>query len=124
VKGPGNGFVDVFDPNGTLVRRFASRGPLNSPWAVVLAPAGFGSFGSSILVGNFGDGRISAFDRTSGSFLGQLSDGSSPIVIDGLWGLIFGNGASAGDVNTLFFTAGPEDEQHGLFGMLRPMAGM
>jgi uncharacterized protein (TIGR03118 family) len=123
VKGPGNGFVDVFDADGNLVRRFASQGPLNSPWGVVLAPATFGSLGNTILVGNFGDGHISAFDRASGSFLGQLSDGQNLVEIDGLWGLSFGNGAAAGDVNTLFFTAGPNDEQDGLFGALQPVMG-
>ena len=121
VKGPGNGYVDVFDTNGTLVRRFASQGTLNSPWAVVRAPAGFGSLGDTILVGNFGDGHINAFDPNSGNLLGALTDGHHPIAIDGLWGLSFGNGASAGDVNTLFFTAGPGDEEHGLFGSLQPV---
>jgi uncharacterized protein (TIGR03118 family) len=121
VAGPGNGFVDVFDTNGVLMQRFASRGTLNSPWGVVLAPAGFGSLGNDLLVGNFGDGRINVFASASGTFLGQLSDGDKPIAIDGLWGLAFGNGGTAGDVNTLFFTAGPDGESHGIFGMLQPM---
>ena len=119
-KGPGNGFVDVFDTDGRLVRRFASQGPLNSPWGVVRAPAGFGSFGNAILVGNFGDGHINAFDPNSRQFLGAFTDGHDPISIDGLWGLSFGNGATAGDANTLFFTAGPGEEAHGLFGSLQP----
>jgi uncharacterized protein (TIGR03118 family) len=123
VSGPGNGFVNVFDMNGNLIRRFASQGVLNSPWGVVLTPPGFGQFGNSVLVGNFGDGAISAFDTASGAFLGQLTDGDNPLKIDGLWGLIFGNGATAGDVNTLYFTAGPDEEQHGLFGMLQPVTG-
>jgi uncharacterized protein (TIGR03118 family) len=121
VSGPGNGFVNVFDTNGNLMRRFASQGVLNSPWGVVLAPPGFGPFGNAILVGNFGDGAISAFDPTSGLLLGQLTDGNNVLKIDGLWGLIFGNGATAGGVNTLYFTAGPDEEQHGLFGMLQPV---
>lgn len=120
VKGAGNGFVDVFSPSGMLAGRFASGGVLNSPWGIVQAPAGFGSLGNAILVGNFGDGRISAFD-TSGKFLGQLTDGHTVLAIDGLWGLEFGNGSTAGDADTLFFTAGPDDEMHGLFGMLQPM---
>jgi len=121
VSGPGNGFINVFDTSGNLIRRFASQGVLNSPWGVVLAPPGFGQFGNAVLVGNFGDGAISAFDLASGTFLGQLTDGNSPLKIGGLWGLIFGNGATAGDVNTLYFTAGPDEEQHGLFGMLQPV---
>jgi uncharacterized protein (TIGR03118 family) len=123
VAGPGNGFINVFDTNGSLIRRFASQGVLNSPWAVVLAPPGFGPFGNTILVGNFGDGEISAFDAANGAFLGQLTDGANPLKIDGLWGLIFGNGATAGGVDTLYFTAGPDEEQHGLFGMLQPDTG-
>ncbi len=119
VKGPGNGFVDVFDTNGMLLRRFASQGSLNSPWGVVSAPAAFGSFGGAILIGNFGDGHINAFDPNSGALLGSLSDGHNPIAIDGLWGLSFGNDGNAGDANTLFFTAGPGDEVHGLFGSLQ-----
>jgi uncharacterized protein (TIGR03118 family) len=124
VRGPGNGFVDVFDANGTFVRRFASQGTLNSPWGMVLTPAGFGALGNMLLVGNFGDGRINAFDPSSGQFLGQLTDGTNPITIEGLWGLEFGNGANGGDANTLFFTAGPGDETHGLLGSLQAGAGM
>ena len=121
VKGAGNGFVDVFDTSGMMVQRFASKGTLNSPWGVVLASAGFGSLSNDLLVGNFGDGRINVFNSTSGAFLGQLNDGNNPIAIDGLWALVFGNGGNAGDPNTLFFTAGPEDESHGIFGMLQIM---
>ena len=123
VSGAGNGFVDVFDTNGHLIRRFASQGSLNSPWGLVRTPAGFGTLGDTILVGNFGDGHLHAFDPTSGRLVGQLTDGNTPITIDGLWALSFGNGGNAGDVNTLFFTAGPSEEMHGLFGMLQPMAG-
>jgi uncharacterized protein (TIGR03118 family) len=123
VSGVGNGFVEVFDTNGHLMRRFASRGPLNSPWGLVRPPAGFGTLENTILVGNFGDGHINAFDPASGLFVGQLTDGNTPLTIDGLWGLSFGNGGNAGGVNTLFFTAGPNEEMHGLFGMLQPMAG-
>jgi uncharacterized protein (TIGR03118 family) len=121
VKAPGNGYVNIFNPNGILVRRFASQGVLNSPWGMVLAPAGFGNLGGMVLIGNFGDGHINAFDPSTGAARGQLTDGRNAIAIDGLWGLEFGNGATAGDANTLFFTAGPADEDHGLFGMLQPM---
>jgi uncharacterized protein (TIGR03118 family) len=124
VSGSGNGFIDVFDTNGNLLRRLASGGTLNSPWRLVLAPSGFGTFSNDLLVGNFGDGRISAFDPTTGSFLGQLSDSKgSPITIEGLWGLSFGNGSAAGSVQTLFFTAGIQHESHGLFGSLTTAPG-
>lgn len=116
VKGPGNGFVDIFTTSGTLVRRLASRGTLNSPWGLALAPATFGNFHDDILVGNFGDGLINAF-TTSGEFRGQLkSETNAPIQNDGLWGLRFGNGGNGGDVNALFFSAGINDENDGLFG--------
>jgi uncharacterized protein (TIGR03118 family) len=117
---PGNGFVDVFAPNGDLLQRFASRGKLDSPWAVTLAPSTFGVFGGDILVGNFGDGRINAFDPTSGAFLGQLQDSGGPLTISGVWGLRFGNGAHGLDPNTLYFTAGINDEADGLFGEIVP----
>jgi len=97
-----------------MARRFASNGSLNSPWAVVVAPASFGAFGGDILVGNFGDGHIGAYDPTTGSFIDMLRDATStPIAIDGLWGLTLGPAAS-----TLYFSAGPSDESHGLVGTL------
>jgi len=125
VAGVGHGFVNAFDPDGHLLRRVASRGPLNSPWGLALAPADFGQFSGDLLVGNFGDGHINAFDvqrvQDNGELQhrGQLhaADGR-PIAIDGLWALAFGNGAGAGPTNALFFTAGPFDEAHGLFGRL------
>jgi uncharacterized protein (TIGR03118 family) len=124
VAGPGNGFVDVFDPNGNLLQRLISNGPLNSPWGLALAPANFGAFSSDLLVGNFGDGTINAFNPLNGDFLGTLQDGmGNPIVIQGLWGLAFGNGVQQFDPNILYFTAGipgPDQvEDHGLFGGLR-----
>ena len=116
--GPGNGYVDLFNTDGTLAKRFATRGTLNSPWGVALAPVGFGGFSRDLLVGNFGDGRVSAYDPTTGAFIDVLRDGTgNPIVIDGLWGLAFGPGA---DSTTLFFTAGPDGEAHGLLGTLVP----
>ncbi len=121
MKGPGNGFVDVFNIQGHLLRRFASQGTLNSPWGLALAPRNFGPLSRELLVGNFGDGRINAFDPQTGAFLGQLSDqNGNPIAIDGLWGLSFGNGAQAGAENELFFTAGLNDEADGLFGKIHP----
>jgi uncharacterized protein (TIGR03118 family) len=121
VAGPGNGYVDVFDTSGTLLQQFAANGTLNSPWGMTLAPGNFGSFSGALLVGNFGDGRINAFDPGTGAFLGQMKgpNGKSPLAIDGLWGLHFGNGGSGGRSNLLFFTAGPDHESHGLFGVLR-----
>lgn len=121
VSGDGNGFINVFDFDGVLLQRFAQHGPLNSPWGLAMAPANFGAFSGALLVGNFGNGRINAFDASSGDFLGSLREPSGrPLEIDGLWALIFGNGANAGVTDRLYFTAGPDDEQHGLFGEIRP----
>jgi uncharacterized protein (TIGR03118 family) len=118
--GPGNGFVDVFAPNGIFLQRLASRDRLNSPWAVTLAPATFGAFGGDILVGNFGDGRINAFNPTTGQFLGQLRKHGGPITISGLWGLRFPAGSLNVTPNALYFTAGPNHEADGLFGDIVP----
>ena len=124
VPGEGHGYVDAFDAAGNLLHRVASKGPLNSPWGLALAPVNFGKFSSDLLVGNFGDGRIHAFDprlNGRGEFQqrGPLHSAEGPpIEIAGLWALAFGNGANAGPTTTLFFTAGPFDEQHGLFGTL------
>ncbi len=123
--GPGYGFVDVFDTDGNLIRRIASGdpgnvgSPLNSPWGLALAPANFGAFSNDLLVGNFGDGHISVYDpNASDRFLGQLSRDNSgdPVVIDGLWGLTFGNGQGGTQSNTLYFTAGTNGGTDGLFG--------
>ncbi|HJV79884.1 TIGR03118 family protein [Noviherbaspirillum sp.] len=119
VAGEGLGFIDVYDPNGTLLRRLVSRGKLNSPWGMALAPAGFGKFSGRLLVGNFGDGLIHAYDIATGDLTGTLKDpGKRPIKIDGLWGLAFGNGFNNQPVNTLFFAAGPGDEKQGLYGRI------
>lgn len=119
VPGAGNGIVNVFDSNGTFLRRLATRGALNSPWGMALAPTDFGALSNSLLIGNFGDGVINAFDPVTGATLGALegTDGM-PLHIQGLWGLGFGNGAGAGPTNTLYFTAGPVGESHGLFGSI------
>jgi uncharacterized protein (TIGR03118 family) len=120
MPGPGNGFVDVFDTNGTRLQRLASGGSLNSPWGETIAPASFGDFSNDVLVGNFGDGRINAFDPASGALVGQLQDAQgNPITIDGLWALTFGNGTGSADANTLYFTAGTDHEKHGLFAKLQ-----
>ncbi len=122
VAGQGLGFVDSFDTAGNLVARVAEHGLLNAPWGLALAPADFGRFSGDLLVGNFGDGKINAFEPQSNGqfgFRGQLRNGSGhAISIDGLWALEFGNGANAGPTNKLFFTAGPDEEAHGLFGRI------
>jgi uncharacterized protein (TIGR03118 family) len=119
VSGHGLGFVDEFSTDGGFIRRFASRAPLDAPWGVALAPADFGHFKSALLVGNFGDGRINAFDIATGEFIGPLRNiEGGPVAIDGLWGIGFGNGAAAGPTNVLYFTAGPQEESHGLFGSI------
>ena len=122
--GPGNGYVDIFDTDGTLLRQFASQGVLNSPWAMVEAPNQFGKFGNALLIGNFGDGTINAFDLISGKSLGALSDASgNPIVIDGLWGLAFNRQRSNGrwdfSAERLYFTAGINGEADGLLGYIK-----
>jgi uncharacterized protein (TIGR03118 family) len=120
VKGPGNGFVDVFNPAGHLIRRLISHGALNSPWGLEIAPAGFGPLSKKLLVGNFGDGKINGYVLASGQFTGPLRDTQgAPVMIEGLWALTFGNGNVAGKTTDLFFTAGPNDEQDGLFGRIR-----
>jgi uncharacterized protein (TIGR03118 family) len=117
VPGPGAGVVSVFDLDGNFIRRLASGGALNAPWGLALAPADFGPFGGDLLVGNFGDGRINAYDLSTGDLVDSLKDANGdPIEIEGLWALIFGNGALGGDKDDLYFTAGIEDEAHGLFG--------
>jgi uncharacterized protein (TIGR03118 family) len=119
VAGAGNGFVDEFDLNGTLIRRVATNGSLDSPWGLDIAPAGFGSFSNDLLVGNFGDGRINVYDSLTDLFVGQIEDKSgNPIAIDGLWGLINGNGGSGGNANEVYFAAGINEEGDGLFGSL------
>jgi uncharacterized protein (TIGR03118 family) len=119
VKGLGNGYVDVFDFDGVLTKRLISAGALNSPWAIAFAPVDFGVFSHDLLVGNFGDGHINAYDPTSGAFLSGVEDTTgAPLVIDGLWGLTFGNDTVGAAHNQLFFTAGPDDEMHGVLGRL------
>jgi uncharacterized protein (TIGR03118 family) len=119
VLGAGLGHVVEYAEDGTLVKDFHTRGMLNAPWGMAIAPASFGAFANRVLVANFGDGTIAAFDRESGDFVGYLRDpGTKIISIEGIWGLTFGNGHSLGDVNALYFTAGPNNEEDGLFGRL------
>jgi uncharacterized protein (TIGR03118 family) len=118
-KGSGLGIVDVFDAGGALVRRLATGGALNAPWGMAMAPANFGGASNMLLVGNFGDGKINAYKSDTGEFAGTLMKADrTPIVIDGLWGIAFGNGLNNQPTNTLFFAAGPGDEAHGLYGRI------
>jgi uncharacterized protein (TIGR03118 family) len=126
VAGVGNGFIDEFTLDGQFIKRFASQGLLNSPHGMTLAPADFGQFSNALLVGNFGDSKVNAFNLTTGAFLGQLSDAQGkPMILNGgfpetdtkgLWGITFGNGQNGAVANTLFFAAGINAERHGLFG--------
>ena len=120
VTGAGLGIVNTFDLSGNLVKRLIpAGGKLNAPWGIAMAPANFGAFSNALLVGNFGDGRINAYDPTTGASLGTLSTPSgTPIAIDGLWGIAFGNGINSQPVNTLFYAAGPVDETHGVYGRI------
>jgi uncharacterized protein (TIGR03118 family) len=118
VAGQGHGFVDVFSNDGAFVRRLVSHGALNSPWGLAVAPASFGTFSGDLLVGNFGDGHINAYDLTTGTHVGELRlANGKPIVIDGLWGLRVGNGTYAG-TGEVVFSAGPDGETHGLLGKI------
>jgi uncharacterized protein (TIGR03118 family) len=117
--GLNTGYVDVYDTEGNLIRRVVSADHLYFPWGLAIAPAHFGQFSNDLLVGNTGSGLINAYDPHTGRFLGQLRDKTGkPIVLEGLWGLAFGNGGSGGDRNTLYFTAGIYFYYHGLFGSL------
>ena len=118
VAGPGNGIVDVFDFEGNLQRRLVTGGALNSPWGLALAPSSFGDLAGDLLVGNFGDGKIHIYDPATGTLVDTLMVAGQPVAIDGLWGLIAGNGGNAGSLDSIYFTAGPDGETHGLFGVL------
>ena len=121
IAGEGFGFVSAFGTDGSFQGRVASRGELNAPWGLAWAPAGFGKFSGDLLVGNFGDGRIHAFAWTSDGWEARgvvKGTNQRPVTIDGLWGIGFGNGAASGPRNVLYFAAGPDDEEHGLFGSI------
>lgn len=112
----GAGYVDLFDLNGNFVRRVVSQGNLNAPWGAVIPPAGFGAFGGKLLIGNFGDGTINAYDLAAGTFIDQMKDATGAVIANAsLWDMVFGGGGSSGDPNTLYVTAGLANEQHGLF---------
>jgi uncharacterized protein (TIGR03118 family) len=124
VAGPGNGYVDIYDTQGNLLRRLPHIIQMNSPWAIVQAPANFGAFSNDLLIGNFGSGAIMAFDPNSGNFIGLMQDQAKlQMRIDKLWALEFGNGGSAGPVNTLYYTAGTFSETYGTFGSIVPAPG-
>jgi uncharacterized protein (TIGR03118 family) len=115
--GPGLGVVDIFDLNGNFVKHLTIKGKLNAPWGIAIAPSTFGTFANDILVGNLGDGKITAFNPTTGATLGQLTGANGlPVKISGLWGLTFGNGGQGGTKDTLYFTAGPGAYAHGWLG--------
>jgi uncharacterized protein (TIGR03118 family) len=123
VHGPGLGYVDVYSRQGRLLQRLQHGPWFNGPWGIVLAPTDFGEFSHTVLVGNFGAGTIAAFNPVTGRWLGNMrTPDESAVHIDGLWALNFGAGnTNSGPANTLFFTAGPDDESHGLFGTLSPI---
>ena len=122
--GPGLGAVDEFDATGHLIRRIATHGKLNAPWGLALAPASFGKFAGDLLVGNFGDGTISAYDLGSAKFRGQLKGVDHHVLkIDGLWGMAFGNDLKDQPSGTLFAAAGPDDENHGSYNAITPAPG-
>ncbi|MGF6985635.1 uncharacterized protein (TIGR03118 family) [Paraburkholderia atlantica] len=119
VAGAGLGMVDVYDTAGNLKQRFATGGPLNAPWGIAQAPASFGSMSGAIIIGNFGDGIINAFNASSGQSMGPISGpNNSPIVEHGVWGIAFGNDLSNQPSSTLFFAAGPNDEADGVYGRI------
>jgi uncharacterized protein (TIGR03118 family) len=122
-KGAGLGIINVFDTGGVFIKQLAMGGALNAPWGMAMAPANFGIFSNDLLVANSGDGKINAYNPSTGKLDGALgkADGT-PIVIDGLWGLAFGNGINAQPIDTLFFTAGPSNKMHGLYGRIDMLA--
>jgi uncharacterized protein (TIGR03118 family) len=121
VAGAGLGLVDSYDLQGHLIARVATAGTLNAPWGLAIAPASFGAMAGALLVGNFGDGHINAYNLATHAFLGQIQDaGGGALDIDGLWAISPGNGGNGGSNSMLYFTAGPDDEGHGILGVLTP----
>lgn len=119
VVGPGLGLVSIFDFQGNFLERLASQGTLNVPWGLAIAPSSFGEFAGNLLVGNFGDGTINAYNLATHSYEGQLKGSNGqPLSIEGLWALMIGNGGQAGNSQAIYFTAGPNNEAHGLFGSI------
>ena len=125
VRGPGNGYVDVFDTSGNLIFRCNHNLYLNAPWGAVVAPSNFAGFANRLLIGNFGSGLITSFDATNGAWTGNMFNAANlPVQIDGLWAIAFGNGGSGGATNVLYFTGGAFDEIHGIFGKIIPHPGL
>lgn len=123
VDGAGLGFVNIFSSGGNFLAQLQNGDFLNAPWGIALAPEDFGEFSHSLLIGNFGSGKIAAFNPVTFKFRGFMKNpDNSPVEIEGLWSLVFGNSANAGPYNTLFFTAGIQSEAHGLFGTLTAVA--
>lgn len=119
IPGPGIGRIVAYDRNGHMLQDYSDHSLLNDPWGMVIAPDSFGAFGGALLVANFGDGTITAYNVTTGASLGYLRDAEGNIItVDGIWGLTFGNGWSLGEANSLYFTAGPDEERDGIFGKL------
>jgi uncharacterized protein (TIGR03118 family) len=122
LHGSGFGYVSMFSPNGNFIRRVASQGPLNAPWGMALAPGNFGTYSNTLLIGNFGDGYISAFDARTNEFMDQLLDpNGNELIVEGLWGMQFGNGIQSQPTNVLYFAAGPNDENDGMYGSIQPV---
>lgn len=125
IRAPTAGRVVAYDRDGHIVQDFANQLPLNAPWGLAIAPAHFGAFGGKLLVGNFGNGTIAAYDPDTGAFIGELRDAAGNLIaIDGLWGLTFGNGVALGDANALYFAAGPNLESDGIFGRINVAAAV
>ena len=118
-NGAGLGIVDIYDANGKFVKTLVGPGgALNAPWGVTLAPADFGTLSNTLLMSNFGDGKINAYDANSGAVMGTLGTSSGPFAVPGLWGIAFGNDAHSQPHNTLFFAAGTNDEVNGSYGRI------
>ncbi len=118
-NGAGLGYVDIYDTNGKLIKQLVAKGALNAPWGIALAPKDFGALSNDLLVGNFGDGKINAYDPAAGTPLGTVNDSSgAAIATPGLWGIAFGNDANNQPHNTLFFAAGPNNEANGSYGRI------
>jgi len=119
VPGAGLGRIVAYDRDGNMLQDYADHTLMNDPWGMVIAPGNFGAFSNALLVANFGDGTIAAYDVDTGEELGYLRDpNGNVIMIDGIWGLTFGNGWSLGDADSLYFTAGPDEERDGILGRL------
>lgn len=119
IDGAGLGYVDIYDTNGKLIKQLVAAGALDAPWGIALAPADFGTLSNAMLVGNFGDGKINAYDPATGVVIGSVNDSTGKaITTPGLWGIAFGNNANSQPHNTLFFAAGTNNEANGSYGRI------